>query len=647
MVQKFSYNWLCDYLPTPAPAPELISELLTFHAFEVEDTEKLEGDTVISLKILPDRGSDCLCHRGVAREIATLIDIPLKYDPLLMPLTIPATDKIKVTIEDTVACPRFTASLITGIKVGSSPQWLKDRLEAIGTRSINNVVDATNYVMYAIGQPLHAYDATKFPKVNGSWQFLVRTAVSGEAVSLLPESGKTEDRIVTLAGGELLIVDGSTNKPIGLAGVKGGRFAGVDVDTTDVIIEAAHFHPGRTRTTARGLGIVIEASKRFENEPSRALPPLAQEDIVTLIIKIAGGDCIGMIDYYPNEKHPLPVIVHPDHVCALLGVTLDIKEMMTILRRVGVTVELASNGSLICTGPIERTDLNIPEDFIEEIGRVYGYHHIVSVVPETVPLIAINARHYYSELVRDKLISQGFSEVVTSTFRDSDEIGLLSSLASDKSFLRSTLTPAITDVLSKNAPFTDLLGTSDTRVFEIGTVFKKTEGAVTEHFALALGVRVKTAGYTGKEDMILDSALKMLTPILGENVSFTIASGVAEINLSQVVALLPVPTAYNPVAKAKTTTYASFSVYPSVSRDVALWVGEGTEVSAVEKVLHVASGSQLQRLTHLDTFTKEGRTSLAFRLVFQSKEKTLDGSEVDAVMTAVHDAALKAEWEVR
>jgi len=647
MVQKFSYNWLCDYLASPAPTPEAISELLTFHAFEVEEVETHGDDTVISLKILPDRGSDCLSHRGVAREIATLTKVPLRADPLLASVAIPATDVIKVTIADTDSCPRFTASLVTGIKVGPSPNWLIARLEAIGARSINNVVDATNYVMYAIGQPLHAYDATKFPKVNGAWQFVVRGATAGETVSLLPESGKSEDRIVTLKGGELLIVDGSSNTPIGLAGVKGGRFAGVEADTTDIIIESAHFHPGRTRTTARGLGIVIDASKRFENEPSRALPPLSQQAIVDLIIRIAGGECVGMIDEYPNPKQPLPVTVQPAHVCALLGVTMTKDVMVGILERVGVSVVVESDGNFTCTGPLERTDLNIPQDFIEEIGRVYGYNHVAAVVPETVPLLAINARHYYSELVRDVLLTQGFSEVVTSTFRDVDQIGLESSLASDKSFLRSSLTPAIRDVLTKNAPFTDLLGASETRVFEIGTVFTKEGGSVAEHFALAVGVRLKTTGYSGKEDTILATVLQSLVPILRESNSWTTEAGVAEVNLSQLVASLPVPTTYSQVPAAKDSTYRAFSIYPSVSRDIAMWVGEGTDVEVVEAALRAASGALLVRLTHMDTFTKDGRTSLAFRLVFQSHEKTQDGSEVDVLMEQVYQAVAKVGWEAR
>ncbi|MBY0538791.1 phenylalanine--tRNA ligase subunit beta [Patescibacteria group bacterium] len=646
MVQKFSYNWLCEYLGEPAPAPSVIADLLTKHAFEVEGIEEHHGDTVIELKILPDRGSDCLCHRGLARELATLLDVPLKHDPLETEVTIKETNEINVSIEDFASCPRFTASIIRGVKVGPSPAWLVAQLQAIGVRSINNIVDATNYAMFALGEPTHAYDAGKFPKTDGAYNFVVRKSNPGETVSLLAEGGKDENRIVTLRGGELLIVDGTTNTAVGLAGVKGGRYAGVDSDTTDIIVEAAHFEPGLTRRTARGLGIVIDASKRFENEPAQTLPPLVQQYLIELITKVAGGECVGMVDVHETIKIPQPVKVNPRTVCALLGVEIPKDEMVTILRRDGVMV-VDEGEHLVCTGPHARTDLNIEADFIEEIGRIYGYHHVVSVVPEPVPLTEFNKHHIYAEHIRINLVNQGFTEIITTTFRNQDEIGLQSSMASDKCFIRSELTSSLSDALTRNAPFTDLLGVSDTRLFEIGTVFTRHEGVVAEHISLALGVRLKTTGYSGKEDKILTEALASLAADLGVSLEWNIVDAVAELNLTTLIETLPDVHQYDAVAKLPDVTYQPFSNYPSVTRDIAMWVGEGTDVRTVETLLRAEAGSLLVRLTHLDTFTKDGRTSLAFRLVFQSKEKTLTASEVDDRMSVIHDACAKASFEVR
>jgi len=320
--------------------------------------------------------------------------------------------------------------------------------------------------------------------------------------------------------------------------------------------------------------------------------------------------------------------------------------MSTILTRGGITV-VRDGSNLMCTGPIARTDLNIAEDFIEEIGRVYGYHHVVSVVPTPVALREFNQRHIFCQQVRDSLITQGLTEIITTTFRNKDEIGLMSSMASDKCFLRSELTSSLDEALTKNAPFTDLLGVTDTRLFEIGTVFTRENGTVAEHYSLAVGVRLKTTGYSGKEEALLASVLKQLETDMGVPLTWSVKNGVAELNLQALIAELPEQTVYDVVVKTRDSTYVPFSIYPSMSRDIAMWVGEGTDVGMVESTLRAAAGALLVRLTHADTFTKDGRTSLAFRLVFQSKEKTLEASEVDEQMTAVYDVAAKGGFEVR
>ena len=168
---KVVHSWLKEYVGDALPSAKEVEDLLNFHAFEIEEVEVVEGEDVIDVDVLPNRASDCLCHRGIARELATILGVELVKDPLVEEVTLPTTDSISVDIEDKEACPRFTASLIKGIEVKESPEWLQKRLKALGQRPINNIVDATNYVMYAMGQPLHAYDADLFPQVDGQWQF--------------------------------------------------------------------------------------------------------------------------------------------------------------------------------------------------------------------------------------------------------------------------------------------------------------------------------------------------------------------------------------------------------------------------------------------------------------------------------------------
>ena len=644
---KVLHSWLQEYIGDTIASPKDLEALLTFHSFEIDGIEEVAGEFVLDVDVLPNRSSDCLCHRGIAREIASITGVPLVHDPLTNVEELPTTDAIKISIADESACPRFSASLITGVTIAESPQWLQTRLLALGQRPINNIVDATNYVMYAIGQPLHAYDADLFPRVDGQWQFEVRFARAGEQVSLIPEGGKNEDRIVTCVGTELLIVDASSDMPIGLAGVKGGRYAGVHAGTKNIIVEAAHFHPTITRRTARRLGIVIDASKRFENEPSRILPPIAQREIIALITDIAGGACEGVLDVYLEQRLSPTVQVTLHKTNALLGLQLTTEQVGAILARIGATYQLASDQVFMVTGPAERMDLLLEEDFIEEIGRLYGLSNITSVPPAPLPVTSINVRQFYTELLREHLVTQGFSEIISSSFRAKDTIQLQNALASDKSYVRSSLLHNVKEALDQNYAHLDILGLRHVSLFEIGTVFLKTETSITEQTMIALGVRTKGDGYSAKDDMPLKLACDAVDRVLGKSLAWSVHDGVAEANLSAVLSVLPVPLGYASVTSRPPVSYVPMSPHPTLARDIALWVPTGTNATDVEVQLHALAGAQCVRVSLFDEFTKGERTSYAFRLVFQAPNRTLTGSEIDAVMVSIYTTLATIGWEVR
>ena len=642
-----SYNWLKEYLGPDAPSAKKIVDLFTDYAFEVDKLEAKGDDWLIDVDILPNRSSDCLSHRGIAREIATLTDKPLAFDPFAKVPDLTPSDLLAVEIEDGHDCPRFTAALISGVTVKESPAWLKERLEVIGQRPINNIVDATNYVMYALGQPLHAYDADLFPQVDGKWRFKVRRAKAGETISLLAEGGGDEDRVVALKGTELLIVDGSSNTPIGLAGVKGGRHAMVNKKTTKIIIEAANFDSALTRRTARGLNIMIDASKRFENEPSRELPLYGQADIAKLITDIAGGKAEGIIDVYKEKSDNPSVLVRPERVNGKLGLSLKADEMTAIVRRLGATVKKAKDGFL-ATSPFERTDLKLEEDYIEEIGRIYGLSHIKSVKPEPTPVAEVNQFHYYSEKISTELIRQGFSEVITSSFRQTDTVKLKNALASDKECLRSSLADNLTEVLENNINHIDLLGLTAVKVFEIGTVFnKKSGGVIEERINLALGVRSKASGHTAKDDEIIKTVGLELEKLLATKLNWTTVAGTAEIDLAKAIKNLPTKDAYEPLDETATIKYQPFSVYPSVSRDLAMWVTDGVTPEVAKEALSQTAGPLCVRISLFDEFAKDGRQSYAFRLVFQANDRTLTDTEVNAIMETIYKLVAEKEWQVR
>jgi phenylalanyl-tRNA synthetase beta chain len=215
----------------------------------------------------------------------------------------------------------------------------------------------------------------------------IRFAKAGEKISLLPEGGKIEDRVVELDGTELVIADGSTDTPVGLAGVKGGRYAEINPGTKNIIIEAAHFNPTTTRKTARRLGIVTDASKRFENEPVRDLPPYAQQEVIRLIIEIAGGTLEGIVDEYLEKSEANPVKISSDRINKLLGLSLSQAEIIKLLVQIGSSVKDNGDGTLTATQPFERTDLTLEVNFAEEVGRIYGLDKITSIKPEQRPLL--------------------------------------------------------------------------------------------------------------------------------------------------------------------------------------------------------------------------------------------------------------------
>jgi phenylalanyl-tRNA synthetase beta chain len=260
---KVSYKWLETYFEKTPPAPEKIAELLTAHAFEIESLEKVGTDTVFDVKVLPDRAHDCLSHMGIAREVSVLSGAPLKKEKISpKKLDVPESNLFRAEVADQKLCRRFSALVIEGIEVKDSPLWLVERLEALGQRSINNIVDATNYVMFAVGQPLHAYDRELLTDSGGSSKLGVRLAHDGETLTAL------DGKEYTLTTENLIIVDGNTDNALGIAGVKGGKAIEVSVHDTGIGIppeEQTHiferFYRGekaqQVNQTGSGLGLYL------------------------------------------------------------------------------------------------------------------------------------------------------------------------------------------------------------------------------------------------------------------------------------------------------------------------------------------------------------------------------------------------------
>ncbi len=635
---KFSHNWLQTFFEAPLPTPQVLEEKLTFHSSEVEEVLSVGDDTVIDVKVLPDKSAWLLSHRGLAKELSVILDIPLQSDPLAEATPAMGTLSDVRVVLDTPGCDYYSAALISGVTVGPSPAWLRDRLEAIGQRSINNIVDATNYVMFDLGQPLHAFDAETFKKDgSGAREIKITRASAGTKFTTL---SKEE---IELTADDAVITDGVSGEVLALAGVKGGLNSGVTAGTTTILLEAAHFDRVATRLTAQRHKLPTDAAKRYENGLSRSVTPYGLEAGAKLIAEIAGGTVVGVASAGDATVTRQSVSVTVSDINRVLGISITASDVAAILARFGYETSVEGE-TFTVTAPHERDDLLVKQDLIEEVGRIYGLSHIVSIAPTPAPVKALNVRHYYAEQIRDVLIGLGFSEIYTSSFRNQDVVKIQNALASDKSYLRSTFHANIKEAVQKNTAHRDLLGLSAIKIFEIGTVF----GPEGESFRVGLGVQAGSSYKAKVDDVLLKEAQEALEQSLGVGIMWEgTQDGVTEFTLDTVLSQLPPVTAYTSIVKTADAKYEPFSLYPSMSRDIAMWVPLAVTADTVSSLLKETAGELCVRITLFDTFIKDERTSLAFRLVFQSKTKTLAANEVDDQMKVVHDACAKAGWEVR
>lgn len=604
---KISRQWLQRYFDQPLPSMEVIGDALTFHAFEVEEIELDSMD----VKVLPNRASDCLCHRGIAKELSAILDVPLKNDPLVGPLAEwqGIRSPLIVHTENPQKCLRYMGALMKGVTVGPSPAWLREALEEVGQRSINNIVDATNYVMLNIGQPLHAFDTEKLTQKDGVYAINVRNANDGEKMTTL------SNEEVTLLSDTLLITDAHADRVLGVAGVKGGKIAEVTATTKEILIESANFDGTTVRRTAQALKLFTDASLRFQNRPSPELVGYGMRDVCALIAEIAGGEVVSIVDEYPTQTvSAIPVTVTLSGINGRLGSNFSADEVISVFRQLSFTV-LVEGETFTVTQPFPRTDITIPEDLIEEVGRILGLDRIKGIELPPISREPDQSRYRGIERMKDELVAQGYTEVSTQSFAKDGDIYLANPLDKTKPALRTTLEENLKDALTQAGNYAPLVLPPNTKpkLFEVGTVFLK-EG---EHLELRMTERVSA---WGEQVGIVDNLSIAKLEEYGEEY---------------------VPIQYTLGA------YRPFSLYPFIVRDIALWVQEGTSVDAIETTLREKAGALLVRLTLFDEFKKEGRMSYAFRLVFQSFEKTLTDEEVAPIMEDIYTELKRHNFEIR
>lgn len=629
-------------------------------------------DTRLVVDVTPNR-PDLLCHLGVARELAedgvrgvTLPAIP-GAPGLELPIrrAAPAgeTDGVGIRIEDAVAAPRYTGTVIRGVRIGPSPPWLAERLRAAGQRPINNVVDATNYVMLEMGQPMHAFDLAL---LEGP-EIVVRPAAAGETIVTL--DGETR----SLSADMLVIADAA--RPVAIAGVMGGENSEVSERTRDVLLESALFEPRSVRATAKRLGLSTEASYRFERgvDPDMAA---AVRRAVELIIAVAGGAAGEVLDVFPGAGSAPIVPVRPSRVARVLGTGLDEARIVALLEVIGFDRVGEPGDTLSFRVPgWRRYDVEREIDLIEEIARRYGYDNFPTELgtlrPSAVP---DDPRFALEDGLRDLLVARGFLEARGVPFAGEEEgdVALMLPLSQAESRLRRDLVTG----LIRRAEYNFARGTRDVRLFEIGTIFGPApSGAERPHeetrLALVLtGARAPVHWSAEPEPFDLWDAkglLEELAGVLDAEVGVDpetdgIVSSLGEkhydpprlglIRGGTVVGLcgriggarVDAPAWADAIFALEVRLTADMAkrgymrvrplpAHPAVDRDLALLVPQGVGADRVAAALGAAGGALLQSVAIFDVYEGEGvaeaRRSIGYRLRFRAADRTLTDDEVD------------------
>ncbi len=645
---KASYNWLNNYYDGKLPKLDDFSRILTMNSSEVDGVEENGDDFLLDIKVLPSLAHSCLCHRGIAREYGALSgNKPKKYSRDFSDYKVSDTKgKLIIKISEDKLCRRYIGRLVENIKVGPSPLWLKEKIESVGQRSISNVVDATNFVMLELGQPMHAFDADKLKGLSID----VKKAVKGDYLKTL------DGKDVELDTDTLLITN--DNIPLAIAGIKGGVHAEVDENTKNIILESANFDPVNIRKTAQRINIKTDASKRYENEISPEIAFEAMDILTKIINEVANTQdtkIAEIVDIYPGKVDKYKVSITTKEASSIIGIDFNDKDLENVFEKFDFEYNKNSqDGKYVVTIPDERLDIRIKEDLAEEIGRIYGYDKLKDIeLPKTDIPVKLNKNFYYANKIREIMGESGFSEVNTYTFVEKGDLELENPMSPDKKYLRTNLSDSIKNALELNARYSELIGMPQIKIYELSHVFDK----IGEHSRFVIGVKTPV-GVRGlpKDMQILNDVLEKLKGKINFNLEkINSEENVAEFDFEKMIANLSEPSSYDyKITLADDNLrFKKISNYPFMIRDVAVFVPEGIEQEEVFDLILKEAGPLVVKSRIFDVFTKKlpdgsSKTSYAFRLIFQSYEKTLSDVEVNEIMSRVTDMLnSNTGWQVR
>ena len=630
-------------------------------------------DVVVEFEITPNR-PDCLSVVGIARETAATLGTAFRKPQIHVKESAgDVNDYASIEIKDPDLCPRYAARVIKNVKVGPSPEWMKERLRAAGVRPINNIVDITNYVMLEMGQPMHAYDLENIK----SSKIVVRRSVAGESLETLDGNKRA------LETGMLVIADGE--KAVGVAGVMGGGNSEVTDGTTSILFESANFNGTSIRITAKNLGMRTEASSRFEkgldvNNTVDALNRASQ-----LIVELGAGEVVGgIIDCYPGKVEPRVLLLEEDKINKLLGTNISKEEMIKILR--SVEIEVNKEGKVII--PTFRQDVEEMADLAEEVARFYGYNNIKpTLLPGKEMTRGIKSfKQKIEDQIHDTMTASGLYEIYTYSIASPDvfdkinlpekselrnAVVISNPLGVDFSLMRTTTIPDMLTVLARNYN----RRVEEAKFYELSNTYSKNKKRQSlietiDESCLPLEIETLTFGMYGKVDFfdIKGAVEGLLAKLNVSDYEFVRETEDATFHPGRTAALMirgekagifgevhpDVLDKFDISTKAyigvieveklikntgETAQYKALPRFPAVSRDIAMLVKDEIMVKQIQDIIKKKAGKILEDIQLFDVYkgkqVPEGMKSVAYSITFRAEDRTLVDEDVNKVMEKV------------
>lgn len=656
------WEWLEQYVRLNV-APDDLANRFAMSGLNHESTTQVDNDVVIDLEVTSNR-SDCLGHIGVAREAAVLLGQSLCLPPanVTSSKSTKASDSIQVENRFPTACPRYTARVISGVKIGPSPEWLVRRLKAVGVNSINNVVDVTNYVMLECGQPLHAFD---LDHLRGG-KIIVRAAQAGEKfLAIDHHTYELDEQTVVIADGE---------RAVALGGVMGGAESEVSDSTTNLLIESAAFEPLAIRRTARRLKLHSASSYRFERRPDPAGLDWASRRCCELILQVAGGTLAdGCVDTGEADSSRPPITFRLNQLPRILGIDVPTDDVKRILVALGCEIANEDAHTLTVIAPSWRRDVSREIDLIEEVARIYGYDKIPedAIVPLTVA--ATRPKDIVLGRVRQVLSAYGVDEAITpsvvpvsqdacgSPWTDAEPLTTDTPLLEGAKVLRRSLVPSLLAARAGNMTQAGI----DASLYEVATIFLPgvANALPTEQATLAFVTGQDLLVAKGLVEDIVAASASRGTPLVsqahehslfqrgtctryqinGQTLGYVglISKATAKsigVNQATAVAELDVAGLIGVLEEIRRSQRVS--PYPAITRDLNFVLDESVRWAQLESVCCISGGALLQRVEYRETYRDEkkdgaGKKRVLLSLSFQSAERTLTSAEVDASVAKI------------